>query len=312
VYSPPFILFNAHLETIYPALFRKVEISPYHRERISTPDNDFLDLDWLKRGSSKVVIISHGLEGSSHRAYVKGMAKVFFANCFDVIAWNYRGCSGEMNKTLRFYHSGATDDLEIVIQHALQLGFEEINLVGFSLGGNISLKYLGENSDAIHSAIHRAVVFSVPMDLDTSCQKISSASNFIYSNRFLKSLKYKIKWKASMMDGLDVAKVDKIKSIEEFDDRFTAPLHGFNGAKDYYKKCSSIFFVEGIQVPTLIVNAWNDPFLSAECFPENINNPRVTFEKTSRGGHVGFSSFTKNGVYWSEQRALDFILKKND
>ncbi len=307
MYSPPFILFNGHLETIYPALLRKVYLIPYQRERISTPDNDFLDLDWLKQGSKKLVIISHGLEGNSHRAYIMGMAKIFFLNGFDVIAWNYRGCSGALNKTLRFYHSGATDDLDGVVRHAVSSGYENINLIGFSLGGNISLKYLGEKSDGIHSRISKAVVFSVPMHLDTSCQKISQPSNFVYSHRFLKSLKKKVTWKASVMNGLDVSNLDKIETLEEFDDRFTAPLHGFNGAKDYYRKCSSIFFVESINVPTLIVNAVNDPFLSAECFPQ-ISNPFVSFEKTWRGGHVGFASFNKKGVYWSEQRALDFIL----
>ena len=308
MYSPPFILFNRNLETIYPALLRKVDLN-YERERISTPDNDFLDLDWLKQDSKKLVIISHGLEGNSHRAYIKGMARFFFMNGFDVIAWNYRGCSGEMNKTLRFYHSGATDDLNLVVEHAIQLGYKNINLIGFSLGGNISLKYLGEKSNEIHTAVARAAVFSVPMDLDTSCQKLSVPSNFIYSFRFLKSLKYKVRWKASAMKELDVSGLEKIKTIEEFDDRFTAPLHGFKGAKDYYKKCSSIHFVENIKVPTLIVNALNDPFLSAQCFPQ-INNSFVSFEKTSHGGHVGFSTFNKNGVYWSEQRALDFILNE--
>ena len=170
-YTPPFLLFSPHLETIYPAVARKVSIEPYRRERISTPDDDFLDLDWLKNASKKLVIISHGLEGNSSRAYIKGMAKIFHAQGFNILAWNYRGCSEEMNRQVRFYHSGATDDLGTVISHSINLGFDEIYLIGFSLGGNLTLKYLGE---ALPPAeIKKAVAISVPMDLRASCEKIS-------------------------------------------------------------------------------------------------------------------------------------------
>jgi len=117
-YSPPALLFNAHLETIYPSLLRSVRAPAYQRERISTLDDDFLDLDWLKQYSTKLVILSHGLEGNTSRAYIRGMAKAFFERGFDVLAWNYRGCSEEMNRQLHFYHSGATDDLEVVVRHA--------------------------------------------------------------------------------------------------------------------------------------------------------------------------------------------------
>ena len=116
-YTRPSVLFSRHLETIYPALLRTVDLE-YQRERVSTPDGDFLDLDWIKQGSEKLVVISHGLEGNSHRAYMKGMARVFSKNGFDVLAWNFRGCSDEMNRLLRFYHSGATEDLDCVVAHA--------------------------------------------------------------------------------------------------------------------------------------------------------------------------------------------------
>src|SRR5687767_2598438 len=136
-YIPPRFLFSAHLETIYPALIRRVSLQPFTRERIDTPDSDFLDLDWLQQGSEKLVIISHGLEGNSQRAYIKGMAKVFFSNGYDVLAWNFRGCSEEMNRQLRFYHSGATDDLNVVVNHAIdRKHYKNIYLIGFSLGGN--------------------------------------------------------------------------------------------------------------------------------------------------------------------------------
>jgi uncharacterized protein len=306
-YRPPFFLFNAHLETIYPALFRRVSIKTYTRERIDTPDNDFLDLDWLTRGSKKLVVIQHGLEGNSYRAYIKGMAKTFYEAGYDVLAWNYRGCSQEMNRQLRFYHSGATEDLHVVIERAKQNEYEEINLVGFSLGGNITLKYLGEKKDV--SSIKRAVVFSVPVHLEGSCRKISQPSNRIYAKRFLDSLKLKILAKSKLMTGLDTNNLFKIKSLIEFDDAYTSQLHGFHDAIDYYTKCSSLYFIKDISIPTLIVNTLNDPFLSKECFPvsEFRNHPTVKFEIPERGGHVGFAQINKNGVYWSEQRALHWI-----
>lgn len=307
-YLPPFFLFNSHLETIFPALLRRVVITPYTRERISTPDDDFLDLDWLQGGADKVVIISHGLEGSSDRPYVKGMAKALHDNGFDVVAWNFRGCSGEMNRQRRFYHSGATEDLHTVVEHVASLGkYPFLFLVGFSLGGNLTLKYLGERQ--VKQSIQKALVFSVPLDLQSSCDKISHPSNRIYSNRFVRSLKKKIATKARMRSDLDASQLRQIRTLTEFDDCYTAPLHGFRNAREYYAHCSAIRFVEHIRTPTLIVNTRNDPFLSEECFPAALleAHPFVRLEVPSRGGHVGFAQFNKNGLYWSEQRALEFL-----
>ena len=307
-YLPPFFLFSPHLETIYPSLLRRVKLTPYTRERIPTPDNDFLDLDWIKKDSDKVVIISHGLEGNTERPYIRGMAKALYDQGFDVLAWNFRGCSEEMNRQTRFYHSGATDDLDTVIRHVIQSkNYNAIFLVGFSLGGNLTLKYLGERD--VQPAIKKAVVFSVPMDLKTSCEKISSPGNRIYSNRFLKSLKRKILLKSLTRQDLDVSGLSSIKTLLAFDDRYTAPLHGFKDALDYYAQCSSIHFVRDIRIPTLIINTLNDPFLSADCFPKEAlaNHPYVKLEILQRGGHVGFAQFNKNGLYWSEQRALEFL-----
>ena len=307
-YTRPSFLFNAHLETIYPAVFRKVTSPPYHRERITTPDNDFLDLDWIRHDSKKLVILSHGLEGNTSRAYILGMAKVFSERGYDVLAWNYRGCSEEMNTQLQFYHSGATDDLNTVVQHAIKNNYSEINLIGFSLGGNLTLKYLGEEGNQLNTAIRKAVTFSVPLNLYTSCLQISKPANWIYSNRFLNSLKTKIKKKAAIQNQLSTSGIEKIKSLIEFDDAYTAPIHGFKNAIDYYTKCSSINFLDTIKVQTLIVNAANDPFLSKDCYLTEIKNHSfVKFESPKYGGHVGFSLFNQNGLYWSELRALNFI-----
>ncbi|MBL7850741.1 MAG: alpha/beta fold hydrolase [Cyclobacteriaceae bacterium] len=302
-YVPPAVLFNRHLETIYPSLFRKVPFRSPRRERIFTPDDDFLDLDWYEQGSSQVVIISHGLEGNSQRSYVLGMARAFFLAGYDVLAWNYRGCSGEINRQLRFYHSGATDDLHTVVTHAASR-YGDIHLVGFSLGGNLTLKYLGEHW--AHPRVKRAVALSVPLNLHTSCLVISRPSNWIYTKRFLLSLSAKVKAKPDLARVVDVKKLDTLRTLLEFDDHFTGPLHGFSGAIDYYHRCSSIHALPHIRVPALLLNAQNDPFLSEDCYPrEQFEN--VITEYPHRGGHVGFARFDRNGLYWSEMKAVAFV-----
>ncbi len=306
-YVRPSFLPNRHLETIYPALFRSVDLARYERERIDTPDNDFLDLDFLRQGASHLVIISHGLEGNTERSYIKGMAKAFFETGFDVLAWNYRGCSGEMNRQPRFYHSGATEDLKTVIEYVYPT-YQSISLVGFSLGGNLTLKFLGE-SGTIYQKITTAIVFSVPLDLHTSCVEIMKPANWLYHQRFLKSLKTKVLQKSSQQPTIRVDHLNSVKTLMEFDDQFTAPIHGFANAIDYYTRCSSIHFLEAIQTKTLIINAKNDPFLSRECFPDLKEHTFVKTESPLHGGHVGFAHFGGNGLYWSELRALDFIIK---
>lgn len=303
-YQPPFILFNEHLQTIYPALLRKIDLHHAETKTITTPDDDFLELDLYRQNAQNCVVISHGLEGNSRRAYVLGMARAFYQQGYDVLAWNYRGCGSKMNKKLRFYHSGATDDLGTVIDYAAK-HYTEITLVGFSLGGNLTLKYLGESK--VNEHVKKAVALSVPLDLHTSCLEISKRSNFLYARRFLKSLTKKVLAKAATHKELDVQGLDKINSLIEFDDRYTAPLHGFKDAVDYYQKCSSIHFLPRITVPTLLVNAKNDPFLSPQCYPETTPSSSLTIEYPASGGHVGFALFDKKGLYWSELRALDFV-----
>lgn len=313
-YKRPKLYIHPHIETIAPALLRKIRDFEYsERVRIDTPDNDFLDLDLLKNGNRSVIILSHGLEGNSTRPYILGMARAVSKAGFDVIAWNYRGCSNEINRQLRFYHSGATDDLQVVIDFALASGYGNIYLIGFSLGGNITLKYLGEQGQGVSPSIRSAVAFSVPLDLYTSCIQISRPSNFMYAQRFLRNLKEKVRLKAAQLPGkIDIKPLKKIKTILDFDDHYTAPIHGFKNALNYYHECSSIRFVDGIKVPTLIVNALNDPFLSKECYPVDRlkDHKLVTFETPDQGGHVGFTEYGSDGIFWSEKRAIDFIQHK--
>ncbi len=305
--TSPFYLFNSHLQTMVPSVFRKVKGIAYKRERINTPDGDFLDLDFSRVQSKKLVIISHGLEGDSHRGYMQGMTKSFNLAGYDAIAWNYRGCSGALNKSRRLYHSGATDDLDVVVKHALAINrYEEIVMVGFSLGGNLTLKYLGEKNDEINNKIKTSVVFSVPLDLYASSIQLSKPGNILYTKRFLKKLAVKIKNKAAQYPDIKIDKLDKINSLFEFDECYTAPIHGFLGAIDYYTKCSALNNLEQITIPTLIVNAKNDPFLPMECYPTNLlkNHKNVYLEIPKLGGHVGFSN--SKDVYWSEKRAVEF------
>ncbi|MDN3667846.1 alpha/beta fold hydrolase [Echinicola jeungdonensis] len=302
------LLFNGHLQTIVPGLFRRQITLPFERERITTHDQDFLDLDWLKNKSSKLVIISHGLEGNSRRPYMCGMAKHFFLNGYDVLTWNFRGCSEELNKTAIFYHSGATYDLDQVVRHAAP-NYMEIYLIGFSLGGNLTLKYMGEAVDR-NPKIKKAVAISTPLHLKSSCNKISTGKNIIYSRRFLKTLKEKVYLKAQRFpDIISTQGLEKIKTLREFDDQFTGPMHGFNDAHHYYEQCSSLYFLEGIQVPALILNALNDPFLSQACFPVDlaVALDHIFMEFPPYGGHVGFTPRKRKEIYWSEKRAFEFI-----
>ena len=312
-YKRPLVYFNSHLETILPAISRKVPDVQYERERITTPDDDFLDLDWLKGHSQELVILSHGLEGSTDRAYMKGMARAFHRRGYEVLAWNFRGCSEEINRQLRFYHSGATDDFHTVVQHALrQKSYRAVFLIGFSMGGNITLKYLGEKGKRLSPEIKKAVAFSVPLDLHAACLKISTPQNFMYSRRFLRNLKEKITRKAKVMPNLlDTNPLSGIKTLMEFDDCYTAPLHGFENALHYYHSCSAIHYLDDISIPTLVLNAWNDPFLSEECYPVHLleHHPNVYFDYPEQGGHVGFTRFKENGLFWSEERALEFVAK---
>lgn len=312
-YKPPFYLFNAHLQTIVPSLLRRVTGVQYQRERLETSDGDFLDLDWSRKGNNRLVILSHGLEGDSRRSYILGMVKALNEEGWDALAWNFRGCGGEINRNLRFYHSGSTEDLEEVITHASQQPpYQTIALIGFSLGGNLTLKYLGERKDSLRPQIKKAVVFSVPCDLQAGSLKMAQPGNTIYMRRFLKHLRKKVQAKALLLPGqIHDRDYHLLKNFRDFDDRYTAPLHGFKDAIDYWSQCSSKNFLRGIPIPTLIVNAKNDPFLSPECSPGDqvADLPNVYLETPEDGGHCGFYRDTLHGRYWSEERALRFLME---
>lgn len=315
-YSPPFGFCNTHLQTIYPTLFRKVPLVTPRRERISTPDDDFIDLDWSTRTQSKrLVVLTHGLEGHARSHYCQGMARAFQSAGWDALAWNFRGCSGEPNRQIVSYHSGATSELQIVLDHVFaNSDYQEIALVGFSLGGNLTLKYLGDLGTNIDSRIRGAVAISVPCDLASSSHQLEHWKNRIYMARFMRSLRAKIKEKAKRFPGkLKLDGLDKMHTFAEFDDAYTAPIHGFDGAEDYWTQSSCRHVLNQIAVPSLLINALDDPFLSPKCYPQAAatRNPNFHLETPAHGGHLGFVTFKDQGIYWTERRAVAFLSSKN-
>lgn len=300
---------GGHLQTILPAILRRVSVVTRTRERIATPDGDFLDLDWAERtGCGRLVILTHGLEGSSSNACVQGMAAAFRRAGWDALAWNLRGCSGEPNRLLRSYHSGSTDDLGAVIAHAAQT-YDRIALVGFSLGGNITLKYLGDAGEAVDARIVGAAAFSVPCDLASSARHLESPANRIYMRHFLCGLRKKIRDKARMFPGwVSEEGLCQMRTFREFDGAYTAPMNGFLSAEDYWERASSRPVLGRIRVPALLVNARNDPFLPPECYPEDAaGSGHFQMEAPRHGGHIGFFALARHGEFWSESRAVAFI-----
>ncbi|MEM7571827.1 MAG: alpha/beta fold hydrolase [Bacteroidota bacterium] len=304
-----------HLSTITPALLRKVRMAPYERKTLELDDGDFLDLDWLKTetDSERLVIILHGLEGAADRPYIRGMARQFVAHGWDALCTNHRGCSGRMNRLLRMYHMGASDDVARLVQHAIAEGYQRIGIVGFSLGGNLTLKYLGETAKELPTQVIGGVAFSVPCHIASANVEIDKPKNRLYLRRFLKSLNEKVRLKHQLFPEQMPIPSGKTgdrwpHNFQTFDDRFTGPMHGFRDAADYWEQSSSRQFVPRIEVPTLLVNASNDSFLSEQCYPReeaaSMNN--FWLEIPDYGGHVGFGGQIGQ-PYWSEQRALDFL-----
>jgi predicted alpha/beta-fold hydrolase len=239
-----------------------------------------------------------------------GMVKIFKKKGWDTVSVNLRGCSGEPNRQLRSYHHGATDDLYTVIEHVLALGFRKIVLVGFSLGGNMILKYLGEKQFPVPDQLICSVAISAPCDLPACARKLDQKSRSFYRNRFLKMLHKKlIEKKKVFPDNVILDGYDKIGSFNEYDDRYTAPFHGFSDAQDYYKKSGSLQFLDTIDSPVLLINAQDDPFLTPSCNPFDIakKNSALFLDVPTNGGHVGFISFNSDNLYWHESRTFDFV-----
>ena len=285
---------NGHISTILHGGLGRPPRPPYVRERLTLSDGDFVDLDWVRTDSNRLLVLTHGLEGDSDRPYIRRLANYFAEHGWDVLAWMCRSCSGELNRAPRLYHHGEIDDLGEVIDHALATGgYERLGLVGLSMGGNISLKYLGVHGAEAPPQITHAVTFSSPLDLGASAAVLDRPSNLIYRRRFMRMLLDKMRAKERQYPGLlDFSKLKEVRRWRDFDEYFSAPLSGFASAAAFYEQASALHFIDGIRRPVLVVQALDDPILAPACFPyERANRHEfVHLEPTRYGGHVAFPS----------------------
>ena len=310
-YTRPWYMLHPHLETVYPNRFRPAPKPSYVRQRLELDDGDFMDIDWLNpvgfnNEKKRLVLLAHGLEGDSNRPYMRGMATAFFREGWDVLAWNCRSCSGEMNRNFCLYHHGVSHDLEAVIKQVKD-DYDEISLVGFSMGGAIILKYLGEKGAAVPSQIKTATAISTPCHLPDSVRATQAKGNGIYVHFFLKQLGEKVAQKATQFpDKLDASALKQIKTLWDFADTFTAPMYGFESGEAFFEGVNAFPHLPNINVPTLILNAANDPMLDGGCYPEKLASRHdfIHLESPHTGGHVGFLKGI--GMTYSEHRALEW------
>ena len=315
-YAAPFWLPGGDAQTMGPRLFHSVPAIPFVREQMELDDGDFLLVDWAytscsqKKLANRLAILSHGLEGDSTRSYMRVMATALLRRGWDVAARNFRGCGGIMNRLPALYHSGDTVDLDLVVRYAMGKGYTRIALVGFSMGGNQVLKYLGERVTDIPKTVTRSAAISVPCDLTGCSYQLAKPRNRIYMKYFLKTLCRKMREKhRTYPEMFPVEGIEKIRTFKEFDDLFTAPLNGFADAEDYWRRSSCLPYLGQITNPTLVINATNDPFLSEHCYPvsEAKETPSLFLLMPSQGGHVGFPTRFGKTVGWLENTVVDFL-----
>ncbi len=304
---------NRHFQTIWPALFRSPRAPEYTRERITLQDSDFIDIDWCgsRKTDAPIAILLHGLEGCSNSQYIHGIIPSLVKQGWLCAAVNFRGCSGEVNRLPRSYHSGATDDLdEIISLLSKRHPGSSLHAIGYSLGGNVLLKWCAES--ARQNPLAAAIAVSVPYKLAVASRTLDSSDLFssLYRWRLLKSLKDKTLKKIQLgILELDADKVTSIKSLYEFDDRVTAPLHGYKNASDYYHRASCYPHLDKIEIPTLLLHAEDDPFMDSSAIPDFANeDSTVKLELSPNGGHVGFfQPSISRGNYWLESRISNFL-----
>jgi hypothetical protein len=310
-FNPALPFKSAHFNTMYRPLFMK-DIIKYERKRITTWDSDFIDLDFSTIGSETLVLLIHGLEGSSQSNYMITTSNYLNNTGFDTVCMNLRSCSGEDNALLETYHSGKTDDVDFIVRHlTTNYKYKNIIIVGFSLGGNLTLKYLGEYLN-IPLKVKGGIAISVPIDLTTSQAELSKLKNKIYLNEFLKTLKLKILEKSEKFPEYKINKklLFKATKFRHLEKQYTVPVFGFKSSDDYWLKASSKPYIPKIKVPTLLINSLDDSFLSKECYPfkEAQNSDNFYLLTPNYGGHVGFtSSFNNNENKWIEKKITEFI-----
>jgi predicted alpha/beta-fold hydrolase len=289
-----------------------VEGIHYHRERISTEDNDFLDLDWSTQGSDRLLVVSHGLEGNSGRAYVKGFVKFFNSKGWDVLAWNCRSCSGEMNLSPRLYHHGAWYDLRDVMDHVNKGKiYRDIGLVGVSMGGSITLRYLAEMGTALRSNIAGGVAVSVPCSLLDSIRALEITGRRFYARRFIRKLKAKLQQKAILFPDLaDSEGLKNAMTFADLDRSYSIRVYGYDTVDEFYEHISVWDHLPRIKQDVLIMNAKNDPMLIDDCYPVDLAraSKNLFLEMPTYGGHMGFA-LPGNENSWAEIRTHEFFVQ---
>ena len=307
-----------HLQTLGARYLRSRLSVAFHRERVELPDGDFVDLDFAfgqpPTGTDEpLVLLLHGLEGSARSGYALQTYRMLNAKGLAGVGLNFRSCSGEPNRLPRAYHSGETEDLGFVLRLlAERYPARRLGLVGISLGGNVLLKYLGEAGDAARELLSAAVAISVPFDLSAGADWLRRPGGKPYADYLLRKLRAKLSAKRhALPPSVDVEKALRARCFREFDDAVTAPLHGFSGAEDYYRRSSCGRFLHGIRIPTLLIHSTDDPFLPADCVPREVvaANPHLVAAFTDSGGHIGFVAGNSpfRPVFWAEDQATGFL-----
>ncbi len=301
---------NRHIQTVCGALWPVFPGgAPFRRERMELADGDFLDLDWLDTGSADTAVLCHGLEGSSRNRYVRRMAYCLAADGWNILAWNYRGCGGTPNRLLRAYHSGDSGDLHALLGHAFADHRGKVVLVGFSLGGNLALKYAAEPGTIPNLA--GVAALSAPVDLASSVRALEGRfSSRLYVRRMIRSLRCKVTDKARRFPTeINLNTLRTCTGFSDFDEHFTAPIHGFRSAGDYWQRSSAGPLLAHIRIPSLLLNARDDPFLGAGCFPfQTAAASRwLHLEAPLHGGHLGFVDTLGGRFTWGERRCRDFL-----
>ena len=321
-FKPAWWLPGAHLQTLWQPLVRKIPQVKSWRERLETPDGDFLDIDWSGPQGGPVIILLHGLTGSSSSTYIRGIQVALEKYGWCSASLNFRGCSGQPNRTALGYHSGETSDFDHVYR-TVSARYPEcpVAAIGYSLGGNVLLKWLGEEGGSVN--LLAAVAVCAPLRLDVCATRLDSGFSRLYRNQLLGELKDYITTKRRYLarEGLsdEATKLDLlgdlslIRSFWEYDNRVVAPLYGFDSALSYYQQCSSRQFLRHIECPTLVIHARNDPFMTSAVLPDASElSPSVRIEVTSDGGHVGFVSgkWPWSPEYWLESRIPEFLIQQ--
>ncbi|HWQ95553.1 MAG TPA: hydrolase [Gammaproteobacteria bacterium] len=310
-FAPAWWLSNAHLQTLWASIIRRIPKPVTRRERLELPDGDFVDLDWTPGGSGPLVIVLHGLQGSLNSPYARGIMGALQKRGMRGVFMHFRGCSGVSNRLPRFYHSGDTGDLNTLINilREREPG-TPLAAIGYSLGGNVLLKWLGEQG--INAPLQAAIAVSAPFDLSDSAWRLERGFSQAYQYHLLRSLRLSVEKKFRHMPApIALDNLENLRTFTEYDDAVTAPLHGFAGVDDYYRQSSCRRYLKHIRIPTLILHAADDPFMTPAAIPQQDQlSPSVILELSARGGHVGFISGNSpwQACYWLEQRIPDFIL----